>query len=78
MWNPHPGSVHVYRNGEFKQFTDATFPDAYSISVTNDGYVYVGCSDYTNTGDVYAITSSGTIHEKFDSQGLNPIKVIKK
>ena len=78
MRNPLPGSVHVYRNGEFKQFTDATFPDAYSISVTNDGYVYVGCSDYTNTGDVYAITPSGTIHEKFDSQGLNPIKVIKK
>ena len=78
MWNPLPGSVHVYGNGEFQQFTAATFPNAYSISVTEDGFVYVGCSDYTNTGDVYAITPSGTIHEKFDSQGLNPIKVIKK
>ena len=55
--------------------TDGTLlPNAYSISVARDGYVYVGCSDYVNTGDVYVFTSDGKLHDKFDSQGLNPLK----
>ena len=55
--------------------TDGTsLPDAYSISAACDGYVYVGCSDYVNTGDVYVFTSEGKLHDKFDSQGLNPQK----
>ena len=51
-----------------------TFPNAYSISAASDGYIYVGCSDYVNTGDVYVLTSTGTLHDKFDSQGLNPVR----
>ena len=51
-----------------------TFPNAYSISAASDGYIYVGCSDYVNTGDVYVLTSAGTLHDKFDSQGLNPVR----
>ena len=55
--------------------TDGTIlPKAYSISAASDGYIYVGCSDYVTTGDVYVLTSSGTFHDKFDSQGLNPIR----
>ena len=49
-------------------------PNAYSISATSDGYVYVGCSDYMTTGDVYVFTADGKLHDKFDSQGLNPLK----
>lgn len=88
-WNPLPGSVYVHDAATNLPFgkssfepvpfvTDATvFHSAYSISATTDGYVYIGCSDYVNTGDVYVMTPAGTLHDTFDSHGLNPIKVIK-
>ena len=75
--NPLPGKVFVHGATPVPFVTDqTTFPDAYSISASSDGYVYVGCSDYTTTGDVYMMTSEGTLHAKFDSQGLNPIAVV--
>lgn len=78
-WNPLPGTVYMHdmkANKPLGPFvTDGTsLPNAYSISSTSDGYVYVGCSDYVNTGDVYVFTSEGKLHDKFDSQGLNPLK----
>ena len=78
-WNPLPGTVYRHdmkKNKTLGSFvTDGTLlPDAYSISVGMDGYVYVGCSDYKNTGDVYVFTSEGKLHDTFDSDGLNPIK----
>lgn len=78
-WNQLPGTVYVHDmktnrpSGLF--VTDNTeLPDAYSISATSDGYVYVGCSDYRTTGDVYVFTPDGRLHCRFDSQGLNPLK----
>ena len=60
--------------GEF--VTDnTTIPNAYSISVARDGYVYVGCSDYVSTGDVYVFNSEGKLHDSFDCMGMNPIVV---
>lgn len=53
-----------------------TFPNAYSISADTDDNVYIGCSDYVNTGDVYIMDSTGRKSADFDSQGLNPICVI--
>ena len=77
QWNPLPGKVFVHGSTPTAFVTDqTTFPNAYSISATSDGYVFIGCSDYTTTGDVYMMTSKGTLHAKFDSQGLNPIAVI--
>lgn len=78
-WNPLPGTIYKHDmtgNHALGAFvTDGTsLPDAYSISVARDGYIYVGCSDYTNNGDVYVFTSEGTLHDSFDSQGLNPQK----
>jgi hypothetical protein len=78
-WNPLPGTVYKHdmkTNKPLGAFvTDGTeLPDAYSISATSDGYVYVGCSDYKNTGDVYVFTADGKLHDRFDSQGLNPMK----
>ena len=78
-WNPLPGTVYKHdmkANKSLGAFvTDqTTMPNAYSISATSDGYVYVGCSDYTNTGDVYVFTPDGKLYDKFDSQGLNPLK----
>ena len=78
-WNPLPGTVYKHdmkANRPLGAFVSdgTTLPDAYSISATSDGYVYVGCSDYTNTGDIYVFTPEGKLHDKFDSQGLNPLK----
>lgn len=78
-WNPLPGTVYRHdmkTNKPLGAFVadGTTLPDAYSVSAASDGYVYVGCSDYTNTGDVYVFTSEGRLHDRFDSQGLNPLK----
>lgn len=78
-WNPLPGTVYKHdmkANKSLGSFVaDATtLPNAYSISAGQDGYIYVGCSDYKNTGDVYVFNSEGKLHDKFDSQGLNPLK----
>ena len=82
MWNPLPGTVYKYdaKAGSDKGnlvTDDTTMPMAYSISATK-GHVWVGCSDYTNTGDVYVFnTSDGKLYDKFDSKGINPLKVIE-
>ena len=78
-WNPLPGTVYRHDMKTDKSLgkfvSDNTeLPNAYSISATSDGYVYVGCSDYMTTGDVYVFTADGKLHDKFDSQGLNPLK----
>ena len=79
-WNPLPGTVYKHdmkNNKPLGTFvTDSTtLPNAYSISAGRDGYVYVGCSDYVNTGDVYVFNSNGKLHDNFDSEGMNPQKV---
>jgi hypothetical protein len=81
-WNPLPGTVYKHdmkANRPLGAFvTDGTvLPDAYSISATSDGFVYVGCSDYKNTGDAYVFTPEGKLHDKFDVQGLNPLKAYR-
>jgi DNA-binding beta-propeller fold protein YncE len=78
-WNPLPGTIYMHdmkTNSPLGVFvTDGTtLPDAYSISAAADGYIYVGCSDYKTTGDVYVFDKNGRLHDRFDSQGLNPIK----
>ena len=78
-WNPLPGTVYKHdmkNNKSLGAFIadNTIMPNAYSISATFDGYVYVGCSDYKTNGDVYVFTQEGKLHDKFDSQGLNPLK----
>ena len=46
----------------------------FASSVGRDGYVYVGCSNYKNNGDMYVFTPAGKLHDRFDSAGLNPLK----
>ena len=76
--NPLPGRVYVHGEVPTPFVTDQpTFPAAYSISATSDGYVYVGCSDYVNTGDVYVMAPGGTLYAKIDSQGMNPTTVVR-
>ena len=81
QWNVKPGSVYVHdagsntRRGEF--IKDGTqLSNSYSISAAG-GYVFIGCSDYVNSGDIYVIDAeTGRLYDKFDSQGINPQKVI--
>lgn len=78
QWNPLPGKVFVHdmkRNVSLGEFiTDGTvLPNAYSISCARDGHIYIGCSDYKNTGDMYVFNSRGRLHSRFDTQGLNPV-----
>ena len=42
-----------------------------SDPVTNN--VYIGTSDYTNTGDMYIFTSEGKLINKLVLSGLNPM-----
>lgn len=79
-WAPLPGTVYKHDMATNKALgafvTDSTtLPNAYSISAGRDGYVYVGCSDYKNTGDIYVFDSNGKLYDSFDSEGMNPQKV---
>lgn len=40
-----------------------------------NGNVIIGSSDYVSNGDIYIFTSAGVFVEKFDTGGINPIKV---
>ena len=40
------------------------------------GRVFVAESDYTNNGDIYCFTTSGTLAFKVDTGGINPMKVV--
>lgn len=78
-WNLLSGTIYKHdmkKNLPLGSFvTDGTaLSAAYSISAARDGYIYVGCSDYKTNGDVYVFTPDGRLHDKFDSQGLNPLK----
>lgn len=61
--------------GDRGTFIDDPISNYYSLSYSN-GYVFVGASDYRTNGDVYVYDSFGAYIGKFDSQGLNPQKVI--
>lgn len=38
----------------------------------NTGEIYIGTSDYTNTGDIYRFTRTGKLIKKFNSGGVSP------
>ena len=64
-------------NSSKGKFTESVISPFYSISAdTATGYVFVGTSDYISNGDVLFFDASGKQIDKFDSQGLNPQKVL--
>ena len=81
-YSPLPGKVLSINTSDYKEVefvTDGTeIPNAYSLSVTSDGYLFVGSSDYQNNGDLFVFGQDGKLFDKFDSMGLNPIRVVKK
>ena len=40
------------------------------------GHIYVGTSDYTNTGTIYQFDKDGNLLQSFDSGGINPSAMI--
>ncbi len=40
------------------------------------GYIYVGTSDYVNTGTIYQFNKEGKFLQKFDSGGINPSALV--
>ncbi|MDR2921490.1 MAG: hypothetical protein LBV72_19260 [Tannerella sp.] len=58
-----------------KFITDGTVVEKpYSISADRiNGNVYIGTSDYTNTGDMYVFSSDGKLLDKKGVSGLNPM-----
>lgn len=64
-------------NSKAGKFSDTVTTPYYSISADpRTGYVFVGTSDYTTNGDVWWFDESGKLQDKFDSEGLNPQKVV--
>jgi len=50
-----------------------------SIDIDPVNYaLFVGTSDYKNTGDMYVFNQYGHLCDKFDTNGLNPIRTIFK
>lgn len=74
------GDIYAYDTvtGDITTFiTDGTsIPNMYSLSYDMEsGELYVGTSDYINTGDVYVYNADGTLKTTF-GVGLNPVKSI--
>ena len=45
----------------------------YLLAVDDEtGEIYVGTSDYVNTGTIYRFSEDGTLKETFDAGGVNP------
>lgn len=77
---PTTGDVYAYNTTTkvaSKFITDGTtVSDLYMISTDlTTGEVYIGTSDYSNTGDLYVFNSDGTFKSSF-GVGLNPMKAI--
>lgn len=78
-YNPLPGTVYVHdcekevKMGPLSS-DGTTIPNAYSISCAAD-MIWVGSSDYKTSGDVYVFDLRGKLYDKFNSGGLNPIRV---
>jgi DNA-binding beta-propeller fold protein YncE len=54
--------------------TDGTeIAQVYCISVDAAGAIYIGASDYVNTGDMYVLSPEGRLVDRFGVSGINPM-----
>ena len=42
----------------------------------NNGFIYVGTSDYVNSGTIYQFDKAGKLIQSFDSGGINPSAMV--
>ena len=75
-YNPKTGAVS---ETSFLKDAPASFATAaiYLLEVDEEtGDIYVGTSDYVNTGDIYRFDASGKLQETFDAGGINPSTMV--
>ena len=89
-WSTNPASyVHTFftYNPKNNQVDKTSFlqdvpsslsnADIYLLEVDEySGYIYVGTSDYVNTGTIYQFNKEGKFLQKFDSGGINPSALV--
>ena len=89
-WSTNPASyVHTFftYNPKTNQVDKTSFlqdvpsslgnSDIYLLEVDdNNGYIYVGTSDYVNTGTIYQFDKKGKFIQSFDSGGINPSAMV--
>ena len=75
-YNPNTGNID---KTSFLQDAPSSFSTAaiYLLEVDeNTGFIYVGTSDYVNSGTIYQFDSAGKLIQSFDSGGINPSAMI--
>ena len=84
-WNPinsffiyNPKADEVSETSFLKDAPSALNSTAiYLLEVDEEtGYIYVGTSDYTNSGTIYQFDNTGKLIRQFDSGGINPSTMI--
>ena len=89
-WSTNPASyVHTFftYNPKNNQVDKTSFlqdvpsslsnADIYLLEVDEySGYIYVGTSDYVNTGTIYQFNKEGKFLQSFDSGGVNPSALV--
>ena len=76
IYNPKMGDVS---ETSFLQDAPSSFSTAaiYLLEVDEDnGFIYVGTSDYTTNGTIYQFDKGGKLVQSFDSGGINPSAMI--
>jgi len=75
-YNPSTGTVS---ETSFLQDAPSSFvsDNIYLLEVDEDnGFIYVGTSDYQNSGTIYQFDKSGKLVQSFDSGGINPSAMV--
>ncbi len=81
-WQPVNTKFSQYDMATDKMVSDNFITDGTKVekpySLSSDptlGYIYVGTSDYVNTGDVFIFTKEGKLVTKLAASGINPMAV---
>ena len=75
-YNPKTGKVS---KTSFLQNTPSSFSSVaiYLLEIDEEtGFIYVGTTDYQNTGTIYAFDKNGKLFHSFDSGGVNPSTMV--
>lgn len=75
-YNPKTGKVS---QTSFLQNTPSSFSSVaiYLLEIDEEtGFIYIGTTDYQNTGTIYAFDKNGKLLHSFDSGGVNPSAMV--
>jgi DNA-binding beta-propeller fold protein YncE len=74
----HPSTGTISETSFLKDAASSFATDAiYLLEVDEEtGFIYVGTTDYQNTGTIYAFDKDGKLFHTFDSGGVNPSAMI--